>query len=781
MATELGTEKASINGGRFDASQYAFFSAESVALPQEELGGLEDDGGEGELGGWDENPDTPGENSSLWSDQPSHKTDDVGDDLGLSLQQLRIKDPEQSKPEQQEQWQERQQQEQIPVGEAPRVSASSQSIGPPSAGISGPPLPGGYVGGMPPPAMRPMGGHPGGAWPAPPGPFLLPPNMPPPPNFAGPQGVAAPPPWPAPNVQYQQQQQPPLAQGQQQPQQFLQPPGVQQQQWPGGPGAWPGPEAAGGPGAPPAQGGQVMMPTSVAMSGGTGPARPMPPPPNAHGGPGAGGLSEGGGGSPGMVRSQYMSVDEMQSIIRMQWAAVHAGDPYVDDYYHQAVEQRKAAAAGMRLRHFAPASLQPPGSLQRGSGQQQQHQSTVAFVPIQGLGRVPIPSIRRPRPLLDVEPLACLHSSWHENGLGGKGDGIGADGRQQPVRPLEQEPMLAARIAIEEGMNVLLDVDDIDRLLSSPQPLPPHAAAQLHRTRHLLLETLAASLQLSDPLIPGSPLAPMHDVRAAASAAATAVAAAGPTGGWGGRGGGNRGLSSVVPPEDVVWLRLSVLPKGRKFLARFFSVVPANSPLQRILLLAVFRHFRILFSPSAVGSAPPEPPATPEAAALSLPTQVIRAMQSLTSLDVAAACLAAVVLAPEAPPFASHTPAGRAATSVLRTLLDRAANVRAAAAASANAAVCAAPHSQHQVQFQLQQQLASWQIGFDAFFDRLSSALCFRAILSSLPLPATAAAAVSKEMPLELLRSALPHTSQEQRDQVGALLQGLLRSSNSVA
>ncbi|CAI5489732.1 unnamed protein product [Closterium sp. Naga37s-1] len=554
MATELGTEKASINGGRFDASQYAFFNADSAALPQEELGGLEDDGADGELGGWDENPDNPEEPSVEWSDQPSLKTDDVGDDLGLSLQQLRIKDSEQSKPEQQEKWLERQQEEQIPVGsEASRVSAS-QNIGPPSAGVSGPPLPTGFVGGMPPPTMRPMGSHPGGAWPAPPAPFLLPPNMPLPPNFAGPQGVAVPPPWPAPNAPYQQQQPPPLPQGQQQQQQFLQPPGMQQQQqWAGSPGAWPGPEATAGPGASPAQGGQVMMPTSVGMSAGPGPARPMH---NAHGGPGAGGLSEGGGGSPGMVRSQYMSVEEMQSIIRMQWAAVHAGDPYVDDYYHQAVEQRKAAAAGMRLRHFAPATLQPPGSLQRGNGQQQQ-QSTVAFVPIQGLGRVPIPSIRRPRPLLDVEPLACLHSSWHESGLGGKGDGVGPDGRQQPVRPLEQEPMLAARIAIEEGMNVLLDVDDIDRLLSSPQPLPPHAAAQLHRTRHLLLETLAASLQLSDPLIPGSPLAPMHDVRAAASAAATAVAAAGPTGGWGGRSGV---AAAAVSKEMPLELLRSALP-----------------------------------------------------------------------------------------------------------------------------------------------------------------------------------------------------------------------------
>ena len=34
----------------------------------------------------------------------------------------------------------------------------------------------------------------------------------------------------------------------------------------------------------------------------------------------------------------------------------------------------------------------------------------------------------------------------------------------KPLRPLEQEPLLAARIMIEDCMCLLLDVDDIDRM-----------------------------------------------------------------------------------------------------------------------------------------------------------------------------------------------------------------------------------------------------------------------------------------------------------------------------
>ena len=37
-------------------------------------------------------------------------------------------------------------------------------------------------------------------------------------------------------------------------------------------------------------------------------------------------------------------------------------------------------------------------------------------------------------------------------------------------RPLEQEPLLAARIMIEDCMNLLLDVEDIDRLCTAGPP-----------------------------------------------------------------------------------------------------------------------------------------------------------------------------------------------------------------------------------------------------------------------------------------------------------------------
>ncbi|KAK8651916.1 hypothetical protein V6N13_141491 [Hibiscus sabdariffa] len=55
-------------------------------------------------------------------------------------------------------------------------------------------------------------------------------------------------------------------------------------------------------------------------------------------------------------RSKYMSPDEIEGIIRMQLAATHSNDPYVDDYYHQACLARKSAGAKLR-HHFCPTHL----------------------------------------------------------------------------------------------------------------------------------------------------------------------------------------------------------------------------------------------------------------------------------------------------------------------------------------------------------------------------------------------------------------------------------------
>ncbi|XVF79403.1 hypothetical protein PTKIN_Ptkin14bG0219500 [Pterospermum kingtungense] len=148
-----------------------------------------------------------------------------------------------------------------------------------------------------------------------------------------------------------------------------------------------------------------------------------------------------------------------------------------------------------------------------------------AFLQVDALGRVPFSSIRRPRPLLEVDP---PNSSAVTN-----------KDQKASDMPLEQEPMLAARVTIEDGLCLLLDVDDIDRFSQFNQL--QDGGAQLSQRRQDLLEELAASLQLVDPL------------------------------------GKNGHTDKLVQKDDLVFLRIVSLPKGRKLLARFlFGGLPSD-------------------------------------------------------------------------------------------------------------------------------------------------------------------------------------------------------------
>ena len=92
-------------------------------------------------------------------------------------------------------------------------------------------------------------------------------------------------------------------------------------------------------------------------------------------------------------------------------------------------------------------------------------------------------------PSLQFQPLATP----------GLPTGTDADG--QSLRPLEKEPLLAARIMIEDCMCLLLDVDDIDRVFNSPAKnrisLREDDRNLWHR-RTLLMQGFAASLRLPD-------------------------------------------------------------------------------------------------------------------------------------------------------------------------------------------------------------------------------------------------------------------------------------------
>ncbi|XXG68548.1 hypothetical protein AAC387_Pa06g1608 [Persea americana] len=394
-------------------------------------------------------------------------------------------------------------------------------------------------------------------------------------------------------------------------------------------------------------------------------------------------------------RSKYMSAEEIESILKIQHAATHSNDPYIDDYYHQACLAKNSSGSRLTNR-FYPTHLRDLPSRARASTEPH------AYLQVDALGRLPFSSIRRPRPLLEVDPPSSAA-------------GDGTSDQRTSERPLEQEPMLAARITIEDGLCLLLDVDDIDRLLQSNQP--QDGGSQLRRRRQVLLEGLAASLQLVDPLRP------------------------------------NNGNHSVgfAPNDDLVFLRLVSLPKGRKLISRYLHLLFPGSELTRVVCMAIFRHLRFLF-----GGLPSDTSAADTTVALS---GTVSACVHSMDLSALSACLAAVVCSSEQPPLRPvGSIAGDGASIVIRSVLERATDLLTDPHAASNYSIT---------------NRALWQASFNEFFGLLTR-YCLskydsimQSLLMQVPnaalIGAEATRAISREMPVELLRASLPHTDEYQR------------------
>ncbi|KAG9148891.1 hypothetical protein Leryth_022734 [Lithospermum erythrorhizon] len=389
-------------------------------------------------------------------------------------------------------------------------------------------------------------------------------------------------------------------------------------------------------------------------------------------------------------RSKYMTAEEIESILKIQHSATHGNDPYVDDHYHQARLAKKSSETRSKHR-FCPAKLKEAHSRSRNSTE------TVPHYQVDAQGRVSFSSIRRPRALLDVSPpsSAC-------------GDG----NSELMEKPLEQEPMLAARIMVEDGVCLLLDVDDIDRFLHFNQP--QDGGGNFRRKRHLLLEGLATSLQLVDPL------------------------------------GKSSNPVGLAPKDDIVFLRLATLPKGRKLISRYLKLLFPGGELARIVCMAIFRHLRFLF-----GGLPSDPEAAKTITDMAKSVSTCISGMDLNSLS---ACLAAVVCSSEQPPLRPlGSPAGDGASIILKAVLERASTLVNDSHVASNYTT---PNS------------ALWQASFDAFFGLLTNYCVskYDSIVQSVYSQANtdvtdleAARAVSREMPVELLRASLPHTNEHQR------------------
>ncbi|RZB98493.1 Protein PAT1-like, partial [Glycine soja] len=321
-------------------------------------------------------------------------------------------------------------------------------------------------------------------------------------------------------------------------------------------------------------------------------------------------------------RSKYMTSDEIESILRMQLAVTHCNDPYVDDYYHPACLAKKM---GAKLKNsFCPTQIKehPP----------RVHSNTDShgFLQVDSLGRVSFLAIRQPRALLEVGPSNSA---------------------------LEQEPLFVARVTVEDGLCLLLDVEDIDNFMQCNQL--QDGRTQIRRRRKVLLEGLATSLQLVDPL---------------------------------GKNGHKVGLVSI--------------PKGRKLLAKYLQLLVPGSELMRIVCMAIFHHLRLLF-----GGLPSDLAAAETTSDLA--KVVCQCVQGM-DLGALGACLVAVVCSSEQPPLhpLGSTP-GDDASRIIVSVLER------------TTELFTDPH------------------GAGSYED--------------------ASKAISREMPVKLLRASLPHTNDHQR------------------
>ncbi|GAB4836635.1 hypothetical protein Ancab_001548 [Ancistrocladus abbreviatus] len=390
-------------------------------------------------------------------------------------------------------------------------------------------------------------------------------------------------------------------------------------------------------------------------------------------------------------RSKHMTAEETENILRMQLAATHSNDPYVDDYYHQACLAKKSAGARLK-HHFCPNQLRelPP----RARPSCEPH----AFLQVEALGRIPFSSIRRPRPLLEVDPPNSSSSGCNEQKVSEK--------------PLEQEPMLAARVTIEDGLCLLLDVDDIDRFLQFNQL--PDGGAELKQRRQAQLEGLAASLQLVDPLSK------------------------------------DKHIVGLAPKDDLVFLRIVSLPKGQKLLSRYLQMLFPDGALLRIVCMAIFRHLRFLF-----GIIPSDPASAETAKRL---VDVVSSCVHGMDLSALSACLAAVVCSSQQPPLRPiGSVAGDGASVILISVLERATELLKDPNAASN-----------------YNMPTFWQASFDEFFgllmkycinkyDTIVQPLLMHGSPNMGAIESDVARAIKKEIPVELLRASLPHTNEHQR------------------
>ncbi|GAX80037.1 hypothetical protein CEUSTIGMA_g7476.t1 [Chlamydomonas eustigma] len=443
-------------------------------------------------------------------------------------------------------------------------------------------------------------------WPGPPG-------MPPPPFMQGPPHVGVPPGYPHPYpFPYPQPPNPAVMMGM--------PPGMQPRPYapPGPPGPWRiGPQM-------PYQHPQYGAPVPGYPGGlppGQPPMEPLPrqaPSQRAHGAPHMhGGRSKRCG--------TMMSAEEVDYIMHIMYAAVNNGHSYEEDYYFQAYVN--SHCHGRNDAYFAPETLR---DLSEGVARLDPSVS-VKFVPgVEGLGKLAYNNLKTPRVLLDL----AGNAGAEVEGVPAAAAKTSSAGQEVLHRRLHQEPMLAARMMIEDCLNLLLDVDDIDRKIKAETTRKateewlgmssPDAKDELLQRRALLLAGITSSFRLPSKAV----VEPQEPHSASASTAEAA---------------------SSVSVEDAVFQKVMMLFKGRSVLGRILKAIPAplNEKMPTVpnhdpvhLIWATLRNAAFFFGPVKHSDAALEKACAETTSRVA--SGAILAISSLQENEKLVACLAAL-------------------------------------------------------------------------------------------------------------------------------------------
>ena len=422
--------------------------------------------------------------------------------------------------------------------------------------------------------------------------------------------------------------------------------------------------------------------------------------------------------------SKFLSAEQIEQILRIQWAATHPADvaPYDADYYALAFSAKHGGSGfgSGSSAAFAPRALR---ELAKAAG----GKAATTFVQLEGLGKVPFGNVRRPKPLLE---LALASERKSSSGSGGVDDDADANAGAElsdaaNAVPLETHPRVALRLMLEDGLCLLADVDDCDRLLVSAGGGASSGvdAATLTRRKTLLLEGLTATLRL-----PSEP------------AKSTAADAAGAGGG------------------DAVLRAVGSLPKGRRLLAGLLARLPPGGASAARVAWSLARSLRVVFAPARqpgnVGTeALYSGGSADDSSVAALADAAASAVGAFTPLQLCA-LLSAVLAGGSLPALDASQPGAAAAEFLAAILRTATAKGLAGPADESTSSASSAPEA------------AVWQATFAPFFATLSArvaAAMAAAATAAASGDSTLAALARRDVPVELLRAAVPHASPAQR------------------